>query len=46
MSLFSKRHRRALASGELAVELDERLRVRIWRLMGRYNESFHAVGRR
>jgi len=44
MSLFSKRHKRALANGELKVELEDTLRVRIWRLMDRYNGSFQEEG--
>lgn len=40
MATFSNRHRRALASGELTVDLSGRLRTRLWRLMGRCNESF------
>ena len=40
MGTFSNRHRRALASGELTVDLPERLRVRLWRLMDRNNETF------
>jgi AcrR family transcriptional regulator len=37
MSAFSKRHRRALADETLVVELGERVRTRIWRLLSRYN---------
>jgi hypothetical protein len=44
MALFSKRHKRALASGELRVELEDTLRARIWRLMERYDESFQDEG--
>lgn len=44
MPLFSKRHKRALASGELKVELSDTLRVRIWRLMERHNDSFQDEG--
>src|ERR1700674_4725058 len=44
MPLFSKRHKRALASGELNVELEHTLRVRIWRLMERHNDSFQEEG--
>ena len=40
MSVFSKRHRRALAAGQLDVGLDERLRGRLWRVMRNHNESF------
>jgi len=40
MALFSKRHKRSLASGELRVELAATLRVRIWRLMERYDDSY------
>jgi len=40
MSVFSRRHRRAIADSKLDVQLDARLRGRIWRLMGNYNESF------
>jgi hypothetical protein len=40
MSVFSKRHRRALAAGQLDVSLDARLRGRLWRLMLNHNESF------
>jgi hypothetical protein len=41
MSVFSKRHRRALAAGQLDVSLDTRLRGRLWRLMLNHNESFN-----
>ena len=44
MALFSKRHKRALASGELRVELTETLRARIWRLMERYDDRFTVGG--
>lgn len=44
MALFSKRHKRALANGELRVELADSLRVRIWRLMQRYDDSFIEEG--
>jgi hypothetical protein len=44
MPLFSKRHKRALASGELRVEFADTLRVRIWRLMGRYEDSYVEDG--
>jgi hypothetical protein len=44
MPLFSKRHKRALASNELRVELADTLRVRIWRLMERHNDSFLEEG--
>jgi hypothetical protein len=40
MSVFSIRHRRALASGKIDVQLDERLRGRLWRLMSNYNETW------
>jgi hypothetical protein len=40
MSVFSKRHRRAIAAGQLDVGLDKRLRGRMWRLMLNHNESF------
>jgi len=40
MSVFSRRHRRAIADDKLDVQLDARLRGRIWRFMGNYNESF------
>jgi hypothetical protein len=40
MSVFSRRHRRAIAEGKLVIHLDRRLRGRIWRLMGSYNESY------
>lgn len=40
MTAFSRRHRRPIAEGKLDVSLDARLRGRIWRLMGGYNESF------
>ena len=40
MTAFSKRHRRALESGDLSVELDPRTRTRIWRLLNRHNEEF------
>lgn len=40
MSLLSKRHRRALADGELSVDLGDRLRTRLWRLMDRHSETF------
>jgi hypothetical protein len=40
VSLFSKRHKRALASAELRVELADPVRVRIWRLMQRYEDSY------
>lgn len=39
MSVFSNRHRRALAEGKLVVEFDDRARVRVWRLMSRHNGS-------
>ena len=42
MTVFSKRHRHALAEGRLQVDLAERLRVRIWRLLQRFNESFYV----
>ena len=41
MSVFSRRHRRALADGKLVVELDERTRTRIWRFLQRNNASQH-----
>jgi hypothetical protein len=41
MSVFSRRHRRAISEGKLAIELEPRLRARIWRLMGNHNESFY-----
>ena len=40
MSVFSKRHRRAISEGKLDAQLDPRLRGRIWRLMGNFNESY------
>jgi hypothetical protein len=40
MALFSKRHKRALASGELRVEFEQSLRVRVWRLMERHNKKY------
>lgn len=40
MTVFSRRHRRALSVGKLDVSLDARLRGRIWRLMGNFNESW------
>lgn len=40
MAVFSKRHRRALASDQIEVSLDERLRGRLWRVMDRFNESW------
>lgn len=40
MSVFSRRHRRAIAAGKLEVSLERRLRGRIWRVMGSYNESW------
>jgi hypothetical protein len=40
MALFSKRHKRALATGELRVEFEQPLRARIWRLLERYNDSY------
>jgi hypothetical protein len=43
MSVFSRRHRHAIADGKLDVQLDARLRGRIWRLMGNYNESFSHI---
>jgi hypothetical protein len=43
MSVFSRRHRRAIADGKLDVQLDARLRGRIWRLMGNYNESYSHI---
>lgn len=45
MALFSKRHKRALASGELRVEFEQTLRVRIWRLMERHNKKYNVPGR-
>lgn len=39
MSVFSKRFRRALDSGQLQVEFDLRARTRISRLLDRYNAS-------
>jgi hypothetical protein len=45
MSLFSKRHKRALASGELRVEFEQTVRVRIWRLMERHNRKYKVPGR-
>lgn len=44
MALFSKRHKRALASGELRVALEGTLRVRIWRLMQRYEDNYLEEG--
>jgi len=41
MSLFSVRHRRSLADGQLDVTVDGRLRRRIVRLLRRFNESWH-----
>jgi hypothetical protein len=43
MALFSKRHKRALASGELRVEFGQTLRVRIWRLMERHNRKYKVA---
>lgn len=40
MALFSKRHKRALASGELRVEFAQPLRVRVRRLMERYDDRY------
>jgi hypothetical protein len=45
MALFSKRHKRALASGELWVEFAQPLRVRVWRLMQRHNRRYDVPGR-
>jgi hypothetical protein len=45
MALFSKRHKRALASSELRVEFEQTLRVRIWRLMERHNRKYKVPGR-
>jgi hypothetical protein len=45
MALFSKRHKRALASGELRVEFAQPLRVRVWRLMQRHNRKYSIPGR-
>lgn len=41
MSVFSKRHSRSIADGKLDVSIEPRLRGRIWRLMGNFNESFY-----
>jgi hypothetical protein len=43
MSVFSRRHRRAIADGKLDIQLDVRVRGRIWRLMGNYNESYDHI---
>jgi hypothetical protein len=40
MSVFSRRHRRAIADGKLDIQLDARLRGRIWRSMSNYNQSY------
>jgi hypothetical protein len=45
MALFSKRHKRALASGELWVEFAQPLRVRVWRLMERHNRRYAVKSR-
>jgi hypothetical protein len=42
VALFSKRHKRALASGELRVEFAQPLRVRVWRLMERHNGRYYV----
>jgi hypothetical protein len=41
ITLFSRRHRRALAEGQLDVLVSERLRGRIIRLLHRFNESWY-----
>jgi hypothetical protein len=43
MAVFSIRHRRALQSGALTVELPERLRGRIWRALSSQNASWGEV---
>lgn len=46
MALFSKRHKRTLASGELRVEFAQPLRIRVWRLLQRHNRRYNVPGRR
>lgn len=42
VSVFSIRHRRALAEGKIDLDVDDpRLRGRLWRVMQKYNESWH-----
>jgi hypothetical protein len=43
MAVFSVRHRRALQSGTLTVELPERLRGRLWRALSSQNASWGEV---
>jgi hypothetical protein len=42
MSVFSIRHRRAIADGKIDVQLDERLRGRLWRMLSKHNQEFES----